>query len=298
MSDSVSGRARVDRARAHVRDMLARHELRLKKSLGQSFLVDDNILNAIADTATRDDPEAVVEIGAGVGTLTRCLAERAKQVVTIERDRTLIPVLRDEVFKDSPHVRVIEGDALEQDFAALTAPIKPALAGNLPYSITTPLLLALLAQRANLESATIMIQREVADRLAADVDTREYGSLTLLFQLHADVEHVFDVSPSCFIPPPKVVSSVLRLEWLPCPRVQVDDPAHLELVVRAAFSQRRKTLRNSLSTKFAKPDIERAAEAASIKLERRAETLTLSEFSALASHLPPASAATDSAKDR
>jgi 16S rRNA (adenine1518-N6/adenine1519-N6)-dimethyltransferase len=283
-------------ARAHVRDMLARHELRLKKSLGQSFLVDDNILAAIAEEATRDDPEVLVEIGTGLGTLTRELATRAKNVVTIERDRTLIPVLR-EIFPATSNVRVVEGDALELRYNELTAPIKPALAGNLPYSITTPLLLCLLEQRHLIGSATIMIQREVADRLHAEVDTRDYGSLTLLFQMHTNIERLFDVSPSCFIPPPKVVSTVLRLEWLPCPRVQVEDPAHLEVVVRAAFSQRRKTLRNSLSTKFAKPDIERAAEAANIKLERRAETLTLSEFSALASHLPRA-AEPNSATDR
>lgn len=276
-----------------VRELLRKHELRIKKSLGQCFLVDDRVLKAIAEAAVRGDPDAVVEIGPGLGTLTRALADVAPRVVSIERDRSLIPVL-EELFADAPHVSIVSGDALELEYAPLTAPLKPALAGNLPYSITSPLLLALLAQRASIGPATIMIQREVAERLLAEPNTREYGSLTVLFNLHANLEHLFDVPPSAFHPQPKVTSTVLRLEWLDAPRIDVGDPAHFERVVRAAFSQRRKTLRNALSTQFDRPVIETAAEAIGLALERRGETLNLSEFARLASALPvPSPAARD-----
>lgn len=270
-------------ARAVVRELLARHELRIKKSLGQNFLVDDGVLDQIARAALVDDPPAIVEIGAGLGTLTRALAAHATKVVAIERDRTLVPVL-EEIFRDEPRVSIVSGDALEISFASLSE-AKPAIAGNLPYSITSPLLLALLAQRATIGSATIMIQREVADRLLADPDTREYGSLTVLFNLHADLEHLFDVPPSAFHPAPKVTSTVLRLAWLDRPRIEVGDAAHFERVVRASFSQRRKTLRNSLSTQFDRAQIAAAGEAANLALDRRGETLTLEEFAKLASAL-------------
>lgn len=277
-------------ARTEVRELLKKHELRIKKSLGQCFLVDDRVLTQIAEAAVRDDPDAVVEIGPGLGTLTRALANVAPRVVSIERDRSLIPVL-EELFADAPHVSIVSGDALELEYAPLTSPLKPALAGNLPYSITSPLLLALLAQRSTIGPATIMIQREVADRLLAEPDTREYGSLTVLFNLHANMEHLFDVPPSAFHPPPKVTSTVMRLEWLDAPRLDAGDPAHFERVVRAAFSQRRKTLRNALSTQFEREAIKAAADATGLVLDRRGETLNLSEFARLASALPALSPA-------
>jgi 16S rRNA (adenine1518-N6/adenine1519-N6)-dimethyltransferase len=273
--------------RAEIKALLEQHGLHLKRSFGQSFLVEDRVLDGIARAATRDSEGTIVEIGTGLGTLTRALAKTAKRVVTIERDRTLIPVL-ETIFQATPNVRIVEGDALEARFSALVDPgQKPAIAGNLPYSITTPLLLSLLHQRSEIGPATIMIQREVADRLLAQPGGKEYGSLSVLFQMNADIEHVFDVAPGNFIPPPKVYSTVLRLVWLPSSRVAVGDPAHLERVVRAAFSQRRKTLRNALSSVFARGDVEGAASASGIALERRAETLSLEEFARLAAAMPP-----------
>jgi 16S rRNA (adenine1518-N6/adenine1519-N6)-dimethyltransferase len=276
--------------RADIRALLDQHGLRLKRALGQSFLVEDHALARIADAATSGGEETVVEIGTGLGTLTRQLAQRASKVVTIERDRTLVPVLR-ELFAPIANVTIVEADALDVSFAELGGPAKPAVAGNIPYSITTPILLALLAQRAAIGTVTLMMQREVAQRLVAKPDTREYGSLTVLFRQHADIVDLFDVSPGNFLPPPKVVSTVLQLRWLEAPRVAVDDPAHFERTVRAAFGQRRKTLRNALSALFVRSDVEAAGEASGIRLDRRAETLTVEELARLAAALPRASAA-------
>ncbi|MCK6546493.1 16S rRNA (adenine(1518)-N(6)/adenine(1519)-N(6))-dimethyltransferase RsmA [Myxococcota bacterium] len=271
--------------RAEIRALLEEHGLRLKRALGQSFLVEDHALARIADAATSGGEATVVEIGTGLGTLTRQLAKRAAKVVTIERDHTLVPVLR-ELFAPITNVTIVEADALDVSFAELGGPDRPAVAGNIPYSITTPILLALLGQRAAIGTVTLMMQREVAARLVAKPDTREYGSLTVLFRQHADIVELFDVGPGNFLPPPKVVSTVLQLRWLPAPRVAIDDAAHFERTVRAAFGQRRKTLRNALSALFARSDVEAAGAASGIELVRRAETLTLEELARLASALP------------
>lgn len=280
--------------RSDVRDLLARHDLHLKRSMGQSFLVDDGVLRRIAETATGGEEPLVVEIGTGLGTLTRALAAQGKPVVTIEHDRKLVPVLR-EIFPSGSGVHVVEADALEVVLAdvardATGSSARPAIAGNLPYSITSPLILALLAQRAAIGLTTIMIQREVADRLLAEPGTKAYGSLTVLLRLYADIEHVFDVPPESFLPAPKVFSSVLRLRFLDQPRCAVADADHFQRVVRAAFSTRRKTLRNSLRSAFDRDLVEAAAARAEIVLERRGETLTLNEFARLAEEMAISSA--------
>lgn len=272
-------------ARDRLRAQLAAHHVRTKRSLGQCFLVDDDVLSDIAAAATRGSPSAVVEIGAGPGTLTRALAERAPRVVAIERDPTLFPVFR-ETTSGLANVQLVEGDALEQRFAALAAPAeRPAIAGNLPYSITSPLLLALLEQRPEIGPATVMIQREVADRLDAEPGTKAYGSLTVLFALHARIGVLLEVGPESFDPEPAVHSTVLRIEWLPAPSVPVPDLAHFERVLRASFGQRRKTLRNALSGTFSRDALEAASAEADVDLARRGETLDVGEFARLASAL-------------
>jgi 16S rRNA (adenine1518-N6/adenine1519-N6)-dimethyltransferase len=281
--------------RDEIRSLLARHHIRLKRSLGQSFLVDADVLEQIARLAGRDRPRVIIEIGAGLGTLTRELANRADKVIAIERDASLIPILREEL-GSLPGVEIVEADALALDLASL-AP-GAAIAGNLPYSITSPLLLALHAQRGALGSATIMIQREVADRLTADPGSKDYGSLSILFQAWADVSSELDVPPECFIPPPRVHSRVLAIDWLDGPRVPIADPVRFERLVRDAFSQRRKTLRNSLGRTIPRAILERASQAAGIVLDRRAETLTLAEFSKLASALAPWAAGSKAPSDR
>lgn len=265
-----------------VRALLEAHGLHARKALGQNFLRDAHVLARIAAAAAEHAPGWIVEIGAGLGSLTAALARTGQQIVAIEHDRRLVPILG-ELFARTPNVRIVEGDATTLRIASLVPEgLRPAVAGNLPYSISTPLLLALLRQRTELGPATVMLQREFADRVRADAGTRDYGSLSVLFSLHADVERIFDVKPGSFVPAPKVHSSVLRLEWLDALRVPVPDEAEFERMVRAAFSQRRKTLRNSLGTRYERAQVEAAAARAGIDLGRRAETLTVSELAKLA----------------
>lgn len=271
-----------------VRQLAERHGLRPKKAFGQNFLIDPNILHKIASAATRGGPEAVLEIGPGLGSLTAALAEQVPRVVAVEKDRSLVPVLR-ELFADTPQVQIVEGDATTLEIRAHLPEARALhVVGNLPYSVTTPLLLRLLAEREHFQRAVVMIQREVAERLGATPNTKDYGSLTVLFSMYFELDLLFDVSPGCFWPRPEVTSTVLSLRPLPAPRHPVPSQSALERVVRAAFSQRRKTLWNSMRGSFAGEELERAAAAAGLDLSRRAETLTASEFARLASLLPSA----------
>jgi len=268
-----------------VRHLLKTHGLAAKKSFGQCFLHDPEVLRRIAEAAVPPGTTHVVEIGAGLGALTASLANTRVNVVAIEKDTRLVPLL-EEIFRDIENVRIVAGDATELAFASLVpAGVVPAMAGNLPYSVSTPLLLALLLQRATTGPATVMLQKEVAARLRAKPRTKEYGSLTVLFELLADVEHVLDVGAGAFTPAPKVDSTVIQLKWLAAPRHDVPNLPHFEKVVRAGFSQRRKTLRNALQTAFLRDQVEAAGASSGLALERRAETLSVGEFAALAKAL-------------
>lgn len=276
--------------RRQMLELLEQHGLHTKKALGQNFLVDGQAVKDIARAALRGDPPGIVEIGPGPGTLTAALAEAGVPVVAVEKDRTLVPVLR-ELFADQPHVQIVEGDAGEVRFASLLPGIaRPAVAGNIPYNITSPLLIALVRQRAELGRVTLMIQREVADRLLAQPGSKTYGSLSVLLQNCAELERVRHVSPTCFIPRPKVVSTVIQLRWREVLRVPDVDERDLERVVRAAFAQRRKMLRNSLESAFESGAVADAGEAAGIDLTRRAETLSVEELGRLAAALTSRSA--------
>jgi 16S rRNA (adenine1518-N6/adenine1519-N6)-dimethyltransferase len=275
--------------RIDVRQLAETHGLRPKKALGQSFLTDPNIIEKIAEAATRGDPDAVLGIGPGLGSLTAALADRTRHLVAVEKDRALLPVLQD-LFHERPEVSFVVGDATELVIREhLPDATSINVAGNLPYSVTTPLLLRLLAERAQFRRATVMIQREVATRLGAEPGNKDYGSLTVLFAMYFDIDLLFDVSPGCFWPRPEVTSTVLALEPLAAPRFAVPSQEGLERVVRAAFSQRRKTMRNSMRSAFEAESLERAAKEAEIDLQRRAETLTGQEFARLASALLSAS---------
>jgi 16S rRNA (adenine1518-N6/adenine1519-N6)-dimethyltransferase len=275
--------------RSDIKAILDAHQVRLRRSQGQSFLVDDAVLASIARIAGADRPDTIIEIGAGLGTLTRWLADSARRVIALERDAHLVSILRS-LLPPPTNIELVEGDALEVDFGELggvSRTPRPSIAGNLPYSITSPLLFHLLEQRDRIGPTTIMVQREVADRLIAEPGSKDYGSLSIMLQLWAEISAELEVPPESFIPRPRVYSTVLRIDWLARPRVPIDDPRHFERVVRAGFSRRRKTLRNALSSTFLREAIEDAGAVAQIELDRRAETLTLADFSRLASALLP-----------
>jgi 16S rRNA (adenine1518-N6/adenine1519-N6)-dimethyltransferase len=270
------------------RTLLAKYGLRAKKSWGQNFLVDERVYAAIvrATVATPDD--WVVEIGAGLGTLTSRLAEAvpAGRVVAVERERDMIGVLEEELGARA-NVEVHAANALTFDYAAVAAragrPV--AVAGNLPYQIATPLLFGLLAARAHIARAVVMVQKEMADRILAAPDTSEYGALGVILTLHADASLVIRARAGAFVPAPRVDSAVIALSPLPAPRFPVDEVRYAQ-VVHAAFGQRRKTLRNALRS--ATPDADAVLARAGIDGIRRGETLTPAEFAALANALPHA----------
>lgn len=261
--------------RQEVEALLAEHGLHPKRALGQNFLIDAHTLDVIAQAATAHDPPALIEIGPGPGTLTRRLMAFGRPLTVIEKDREWAQVLR-----QMSAVRVIEGDFLDQDLATFFEGLRPAVVGNIPYNVSSPILVALVRQRQVLGPTTLMLQKEVGDRLLAKPGTKAYGSLSVMLQTYADLERIRIVPPGAFLPPPKVHSMVLRISWLPEPRAELGDPMFYEEVVRTAFGQRRKMLRNSLSARFA--EAEAAAKEVALDLSRRAETLSVAEFAALA----------------
>ncbi len=270
---------------ARTKQILQQHGIKLKKSLGQNFLTDANILRKIAAAANLTQEHGVLEVGPGIGALTEHLAESAGKVVAVEIDQRFIPVLKD-VFSSHGHVEIVHGDILKLDlehllkqhFSHLTSVHAVA---NLPYYITTPILLKLLhAER--LENIVVMIQKEVADRLAAKPGSKDYGSLSIAVQYYSEPDVIAHVPPSVFIPPPQVASAVIRLRRRKKPLVQVKDEAFFFDAVRAAFAQRRKTIYNNWLNKFyGKEDGERLKQLliqAEIDPSRRGETLSIEEF--------------------
>jgi 16S rRNA (adenine1518-N6/adenine1519-N6)-dimethyltransferase len=256
-----------------------------RRALGQHFLRDPGIAGAIVDLVAPTPKDLVVEIGPGEGALTAELGRRAGRLIALEIDPTLVPRLRQRF----PSVDVVEADARTWDYRALAAPPggRVLVAGNLPYSVGKPILMALVAARTAIHEMVLMLQREVAERVAAAPGSRIYGSLSVLTQLYGDVRIALRVPPGAFRPPPKVDSAVLHLRVLPAPRVPLADEHRFARVVRAAFAQRRKTLANALAGGLGIPAhrARSAVEAAGIDPGRRAETLTIPEFAALAARL-------------
>jgi 16S rRNA (adenine1518-N6/adenine1519-N6)-dimethyltransferase len=267
------------------RQLLRRYGLAAKKSWGQNFLISERVYQAIVDAAVGDPGDCIVEIGAGLGTLTVRLAARvpAGRVFAIERDRELVHVLHGEL-GGIANVAIVEADARRFNYATAAEQCGQRLVvcGNLPYHLTATILFSLVASRRWLRRSVVMIQREVADRLLASPGGRQCGAITSLLSAYADVSLVVRARPGAFLPAPKVESAVIRLDWLDEPRVAIDDPDRYAAVVHAAFAQRRKTLRNALRSAFAEPAVERALLAAGIDGSRRGETLTVAEFAALA----------------
>lgn len=256
-----------------------------RRALGQHFLRDPAVARAIVDLADPGPRDVVVEIGAGEGALTGELARRAGRLVALEIDPALVARLRARF----PGVEVVEADARRWDFAALGAPPggRVLVVGNLPYSASKPILAALVAARAAIARMVLMLQREVAERVAAAPGSRQYGSLSVLTQLYCDVRVAFRVPPGAFRPPPRVESAVVELTVLPRPRAPVADERRFHAVVRVAFAQRRKTLANALAGSLGRPldAVRQALEEVGIEPRRRAETLTIPEFSRVATRI-------------
>ena len=268
------------------RDLIEKYGFRLTKSLGQNFLVDQNILDKIVDAAQITKEDVVFEIGTGIGTLTYELAMRAKKVVAIEIDKNLIPIL-EETLADCDNVKIVNQDILKTDILELAeehSPNRPIkVVANLPYYITTAIIMKFLESGARLDSFVIMIQKEVADRITAKPSTKDYGSLTVAIRYYATSSIVAKVPKGAFVPPPNVDSSVVKLQIRCKKDVEIHDEKLFFKVVRGSFSKRRKTILNDLSTyeNFGKDQVLRGLAAAKIDPRRRGETLTIDEFATL-----------------
>ncbi|HLT78198.1 MAG TPA: 16S rRNA (adenine(1518)-N(6)/adenine(1519)-N(6))-dimethyltransferase RsmA [Ferrovibrio sp.] len=262
-----------------LREVIAQHDLAARKSLGQNFLLDLNLTRKIARAAMPWAAPVIFEIGPGPGGLTRALLlEGAPRVIAIERDERCLTALAPLVDAATGRLMLHPGDALEADFAALAPPPWQVVA-NLPYNIATPLILNWLAQPDRIARMTVLVQKEVAERLAAPPGSKAYGRLSVAAQWRHNVRMLFDIGPKAFVPPPKVTSTLVELQPRQRPLAEAD-PDRLERVTAAAFNQRRKMLRAALRPLWS--DADARLQAAGIDPTRRAETLTIEEFCALA----------------
>ena len=276
---------------AETKKVIAKYEFAFRKQYGQNFLIDASVPEAIVRAAELTGNDTVLEIGPGIGTMTQYLAEAAGRVIAVEIDKALIPILA-ETLSGFDNVQVLQGDILKTDLAALIAengggPIK--VVANLPYYITTPILMKLLAGGGAISLMAVMVQEEVAKRIVSGPDSKDYGALSIGVQYYADPEIVCRAAPSCFMPQPKVASSVLRLRKRAEPAVTPRDPEHMFACVKAAFLQRRKTLPNALAG-YAPLGISRETAAAALEgmgldARLRGETLTMEQFAALSDAL-------------
>ena len=262
-------------------ELLRRHGLRPKKEWGQNFLGDERILSALTALVRLRREDTVVELGAGLGHFTRALAATGAHVIAVERDRELAPILREQL----PDVEVVEADAKTFDLreAAARAGRRVVVCGNLPYHLSSPILFHLMDQRDAVRRAVLLLQREVAERIAAPPGGRDYGLLSVLVQHVAEASLALSVPRHAFTPPPEVESAALVLEFLDHPRAEVHDEARFRSLVKAAFSQRRKTLWNALKPL---PGAREALGKAGIDPQRRGETLTVEEFASIERSLP------------
>ncbi|GKX68684.1 16S rRNA (adenine(1518)-N(6)/adenine(1519)-N(6))-dimethyltransferase RsmA [Inconstantimicrobium mannanitabidum] len=267
-------------------ELVKKYNFKFSKSLGQNFLTDGSVLDSIVDGAEVCDEDLVIEIGPGVGTLTAQLLKKAKRVVAIELDEELIPILTEEL-GDNPNFQLIHKDALKVDFNEIIGEEKSVkLVANLPYYVTTPIIARLLSEGYNFKSLTIMIQKEVAERIDAEPNCKEYGALSIMVQYYCNTKIVRRVPPESFIPRPKVDSIVIRLDRLENPRVDLLNKKLFFEVVRSSFNMRRKTLWNGLKgIGLSKENLEMAFNNANIDMKRRGETLSVEEFAALANEI-------------
>ena len=272
--------------------VLQKYQFNFQKKYGQNFLIDPRVLEKIIQSAQIGKDDLVLEIGPGIGTMTQMLCEHARQVIAVEIDSALIPILHD-TLKEYQNIEVIHKDILKLDILELIRvknhgrPIQ--VVANLPYYITTPIIMGLLESHAPVESITVMVQKEVAQRMQVGPGTKDYGALSLAVQYYASPQIVAHVPPNCFMPRPKVGSAVIRLTRHPKPPVEVADEKLLFQIIRASFNQRRKTLANGLSNSgtipCSKDEIEQAIEDLGLTSNVRGEVLTLEQFASLSNRL-------------
>lgn len=272
--------------------ILQKYNFNFQKKFGQNFLIDTHVLEKIMNSADITKEDCVLEIGPGIGTMTQYLAERAGKVVAVEIDKTLIPILSD-TLSAYDNVTIINDDILKVDINKIVEemnqgrPIK--VVANLPYYITTPIIMGLFESHVPLQSITIMVQKEVADRMQVGPGTKDYGALSLAVQYYAKPEIVANVPPNCFIPRPNVGSAVIRLTRYEAPPVDVKDEKKMFALVRASFNQRRKTLVNGLTNAselhVSKEQVLLALEKMNLSPTIRGEVLTLEQFAELSNIL-------------
>lgn len=272
--------------------VLQKYQFNFQKKFGQNFLIDTHVLDKIIKEAGVTKEDCVLEIGPGIGTMTQYLAESAREVIAVEIDKALIPILQD-TLSSYDNVTVINEDILKLDIGALVEeknagkPIK--VVANLPYYITTPIIMGLFENHVPMESITIMVQKEVADRMQEGPGSKEYGALSLAVQYYARPEIVALVPPNCFMPRPNVGSAVIRLTRHKNPPVEVNDEAYMFRLIRASFNQRRKTLVNGLKNasdlNLTREQVEEALTKMNLSLTVRGETLSLEQFATLSNLL-------------
>lgn len=273
-------------------EMIQKYEFAFQKKFGQNFLIDTHVLEKIIDAAGVTKKDMVLEIGPGIGTMTQYLAENARQVVAVEIDKNLIPIL-EETLKEYDNVTVLNDDILKVDIGRLAEeyndgrPIK--VVANLPYYITTPIIMGLFESNVPVDNITVMVQKEVADRMQVGPGSKDYGALSLAVQYYAEPYIVANVPPNCFIPRPNVGSAVIRLTRHQEPPVQVKDSKLMFKLIRASFNQRRKTLQNGLNNSpeisYTKEQIIAAIDSLSVSPTIRGEALTLEQFAWLSNYL-------------
>lgn len=269
-------------------EVLQKYQFNIQKKYGQNFLIEPRVLETIVDAAQIQADDCVLEIGPGIGTMTQYLAEQAREVVAVEIDKALIPILQD-TLSEYPNVTIINEDILKVDLEKLVKekndghPVK--VVANLPYYITTPIIMQLFESHVPLHSITIMVQTEVAQRMQVGPGTKDYGALSLAVQYYSRPEIITHVPPSCFIPRPNVGSTVIRLTRYEKPPVEAADEGFLFSLIRASFNQRRKTLVNGLSNasglNLSKVQVTEALEQMGLPANVRGETFTLEQFARL-----------------
>lgn len=275
---------------AKMAQLRAKHDFRHSKSLGQNFLSDKNIIDAIIEGSEIGEEDLVIEIGPGMGVLTAAAAECAARVVAVEIDRHLIPILA-ETLESYDNVEIINADVMKTDLSAIVEKYrtlgKVRIIGNLPYYITTPIIMKLLEERVPADSITIMMQKEVADRIKASPGSKTYGALSVAVGFYCTVQHVANAPKEVFVPRPKVDSTVIRLDVRPEPPVELIDEKLFFETVKNGFGQRRKTLLNSLTgvRGMPKEGIAAVLTDCGIDSRRRAETLSMSEFADIANEI-------------